>query len=159
MCPDEWGCSSSSPRVSASGRGTSGARDGLSFSAVYPALSGSVAVVRRALVEFAARVGASQAKIDAVELAVSEAATNVVVHAYSELVVPGTIEVTGALASGELCVIVADRGTGLRALPDAPGLGLGLALIAQLADAVEFIRRGEGGLELRMRFALDPPVA
>lgn len=158
MCPDEWGCSSR-PCVSAPGRGTSCARDGLSFSAVYPALPGSVAVVRRVLVEFVARVGASQAKIDSVELAVSEAATNVVVHAYSELAVPGEIEVAAALASGELCVIVADRGTGLRALPDAPGLGLGLALISQLADGVEFIRRAEGGLELRMRFVLDPPAA
>ena len=36
----------------------------------------------------------------------------------------------------------------------APGLGLGLALIAQLADDFQIHSRGTGGTELQMRFNL-----
>jgi anti-sigma regulatory factor (Ser/Thr protein kinase) len=91
---------------------------------------------------------------DAVTLAVSEAATNVVVHAYVGRDLPGTIEVDATVAEDELWVIVTDTGLGLRPRLDSPGLGLGLAIIAQLADGVDLVRPAAGGLELRMRFAL-----
>jgi serine/threonine-protein kinase RsbW len=132
---------------------------GESFSREYPALPESVAIVRAAVVAFATRIGASQATIAAVELAVSEAVTNVVVHAYRDAAEPGVVEVAAALASGELCVIVADAGLGLRPRPDSPGLGLGLGLIAQVSDGVDLVHRVSGGLELRMRFVVDPAEA
>ncbi len=122
----------------------------------YPAQPDSVAALRAAVVDFAARQGASAATIDAVRLAVSEAATNVVVHAYRDAAHPGDIEVEASLAGGELWVMVADAGTGLRARRDSPGLGLGLGLIAGVADGIDLVHRAAGGLELRMRFALDP---
>ncbi len=94
-----------------------------------------------------------------VELAASEAATNVVIHAYSDQEVPGTIDVSAAVAGDELWVIITDIGIGLRPRPDSPGLGLGLAIIAQLADGVDVVRPAEGGLELRMRFAMVEEAA
>ena len=92
-------------------------------------------------------------------LAVSEAATNVVVHAYTGQELPGLIEVNATVAAGELWVIVTDTGLGLRPRLDSPGLGLGLAIIAQLADGVDLVRPGDGGVELRMRFALPADAA
>jgi serine/threonine-protein kinase RsbW/stage II sporulation protein AB (anti-sigma F factor) len=132
---------------------------GESFSQAYPALPESVAIVRAAVVAFATRIGASQATIAAVELAVSEGVTNVVVHAYRDAAEPGVVEVAAAQASGELWVIVADAGLGLRPRPDSPGLGLGLGLIAQVSDGVDLVQPVSGGLELRMRFVVDPTNA
>ena len=125
------------------------------FRQAYPAVPASVGLARRALSDFAKRVGASQAVVDAVTLGVSEAVTNVVVHAYRDSAEPGEVEVAAALASGELWVIVADAGSGLRPRRDSPGLGLGLGLIAQVSDGVDLEHRAGGGLELRMRFAVD----
>jgi serine/threonine-protein kinase RsbW len=90
-----------------------------------------------------------------VRLAVSEAATNVVVHAYRDAPKAGEIELAASLAGGELWVIVADSGSGLRARRDSPGLGLGLGLIAGVADGIDLVQRAGGGLELRMRFGLE----
>jgi len=122
------------------------------FHETYRAIADSVRVVRADLVRFVRSAGLPEATRDAVALAVSEAATNVVVHAYRESGAEGTIEVTAALAANELWVIVTDTGHGLRPRPDSPGLGLGLAIIAQTADGVDLIRPAAGGLELRMRF-------
>ena len=127
----------------------------MDFAETYPARPESVAPVRAALVDYARRNGASQATLEAVELAVSEAATNVVVHAYADAPEVGVFEVAAALAAGELWILVADGGSGLRARRDSPGLGLGLGLIAQVSDGVDLVNRAGGGLELRMRFALD----
>jgi serine/threonine-protein kinase RsbW len=130
-----------------------------SFSEAYPALPESVAAVRAALVDFATRIGVPPATIAAVQLAVSEAATNVVVHAYDEASEPGVMEVAVAEAAGELWVIVSDAGSGLRPKADSPGLGLGLGLIAQVSDGVDLVQRASGGLELRMRFVVGRPEA
>ena len=105
--------------------------------------------------QFAHGLGLSAETRDAVTLAASEAATNVVVHAYAEQDLPGTIEVSATVAMDELWVIITDTGLGLRPRLDSPGLGLGLAIIAQLADGVDLVRPSSGGLELRMRFALS----
>ena len=138
------------PRATSS---ASGAR-ALRFHNAYPAVPESVAAVRAALQSFAKRCRLPPNTIEAITLAASEAATNVVVHAYREVERPGEIEVAAALAADELWVIITDAGSGLRPRPDSPGLGLGLAIIAQVADGVDLVRPAAGGLELRMRFAL-----
>src|ERR1700689_4469891 len=129
------------------------------FHQTYPAIATSVGSVRADLARFVRGVGLPAATRDAVTLAASEAATNVVVHAYRELGAPGTIEVAAAVAADELWVIVTDNGHGLRPRPDSPGLGLGLAIIAQTADGVDLVRPAAGGLELRMRFAMAEEAA
>jgi serine/threonine-protein kinase RsbW len=128
-----------------------------SFSKAFPALPESVRAVRHAIVQFATRIGVPEATIAAVQLAVSEAATNVVVHAYDKDSEPGVMEVAVAETAGELWVIVADGGSGLRPRTDSPGLGLGLGLIAQVSDGVDLVQRASGGLELRMRVLVPPP--
>jgi len=131
----------------------------VAFQQSYPAVPAAVADVRAALKQFASGVGLAPAVIDDVELAASEAATNVVLHAYADREAPGTIDVSATVAGNELWVIITDIGLGLRPRPDSPGLGLGLAIIAQLADGVDLVKPAAGGLEHRMRFAMAAEAA
>ena len=118
----------------------------------WPATAESVPRARAHIEYFAARNGASGDCLDAIRLAASEALTNVVVHAYPAE--QGQVHVTGAMAEGHLWVLISDDGQGLQARSERPGLGLGLALIAQLCDEFAIVKRSAGGTELRMRFVL-----
>lgn len=117
----------------------------------------SVAELRAMAAAFATSVGLAPSTVERVKLAVSEAATNVVVHAYADALEPGTIQLEATLAPGELRVSVADSGPGLHPREESPGLGLGLAIIGQLADNFELLQGGDGGLRVLMRFAVSPP--
>ena len=66
-------------------------------------------------------------------LAVSEAVSNAVAHAY-RTGDAGSVRVFGDLAGGVLTLIVEDDGAGLVPRPDSPGPGLGLPVIATVAD-------------------------
>ncbi len=113
---------------------------------------------RRAVSEFAIGEGAIDALAADVALAVSEAVTNVIVHAYSDRDTPGGIVVVAARERQELCVTISDDGDGIGPRADSPGLGLGLAIIARVAHGVEIERGVNGGAELRMRFRLVAPA-
>lgn len=92
--------------------------------------------------------------VAAVELAVSEAVTNAVLHAYRDRNGPSTegrvnVRVT---ADGEgVWVLVADDGVGMAPRDDSPGLGVGLTIIATLSDQL-LIVQGETGTRVHMRF-------
>jgi serine/threonine-protein kinase RsbW len=92
--------------------------------------------------------------VHAVALAVSEAVTNAVVHAYSDAALPGDVEIFAQrhLDDG-LEVVVSDYGHGLLPRPDSPGMGVGLPLLATLADHFEIERGDSGGTRVRMTFA------
>jgi serine/threonine-protein kinase RsbW len=128
------------------------AKERSSLQESYSAVPCAVPVARRAITEFAASAGASGERLDAIRLATSEALSNVVQHAYPGR--RGQIHVTARVAGGELWVLIGDDGCGLRAGPDSDGLGLGLALIAQMTDAFTVLERSSGGTELRLGFAL-----
>jgi hypothetical protein len=88
-----------------------------------------------------------------IQLAVSEAVTNAVMHAYRRDAQPGDVEVHAAMTSGWFEVRVVDGGSGMKPRNDSPGVGLGLPLIYRLADQVEVRERADGnGMELCMRF-------
>jgi serine/threonine-protein kinase RsbW len=150
---------SGSRKTSGVGPLSADVRGVLALSQTYPAVPESVAAVRATVGEFASQVGAPRSTIDGIKLAISEAATNVVVHAYREDGEVGMIHVEATREAGELCVSVADSGPGLRMRRDSPGLGLGLAIINQLADTVELLQGGGGGLRILMRFALPAAAA
>jgi serine/threonine-protein kinase RsbW len=122
------------------------------LSVTYEAKPSSVARARSALAEFASSAGASDTQLDAVRLAVSEAVTNAVLHAYRG--VPGQIQVTAALAGRELWILVSDEGGGLQPRADHPGLGLGLGLISQVCDDMAIVPRSAGGTEVQILFKL-----
>jgi stage II sporulation protein AB (anti-sigma F factor) len=124
------------------------------LSVTYAAKPSSVVAARTALAEFAAAAGASDAQVDDVRLAASEAVTNAVLHAYRGG--PGQIQVTAALAGRELWILVADEGSGMRPRTDRPGLGFGLGLISQVCDDMAIVPRSSGGTEVRILFSLVP---
>lgn len=112
----------------------------------------AVAPLRRAVADYACAVGVRGAQLDAVRLAVSEALTNVVLHAYRED--PGYVHVTARAVQDELWVLVADEGCGPSATPLRPGLGWGLAFITDASDEFTLAERADGGTEARMLFRL-----
>ena len=120
----------------------------------FPATPREVAHIRHAVVEAAADAGVAAGRRDDIGLAVSEAATNVVVHAYRDSARPGAIRIVAEAARDRFDVVISDTGRGLGPRPDSPGLGLGLPLITMLADAVEFRSADpDGGTELLLHFA------
>lgn len=120
-----------------------------------PAVPGSVPELRRALTEFARTAGASPAVLEQIRLAVSEAVTNVVLHAYVGAPAPGPVHVAADVEDSSVNVVVADDGRGMVPRLDSPGLGLGLALIAHAAENLDVHDGDPAGTRLRMTFPLD----
>jgi serine/threonine-protein kinase RsbW len=118
----------------------------------YPAVPDSVRAARQALTRFAVQAGASTRLVEAVRLAASEALTNVVKHAYPDS--EGGVQITAGVACGELCVLIADDGCGIRPHVSHGGLGLGLTLIASLCDELQIVKRSSGGTGLWLWFKL-----
>jgi anti-sigma regulatory factor (Ser/Thr protein kinase) len=110
---------------------------------------------REAVHAFAADQGADADTLAAVDLCVSEAVNNAVLHAYRKLGGTGPVEVEARRPDGWLCIYVRDRGSGLRRREDSPGLGLGLSLITASAADFEIRPARDGGTELLMRFELS----
>lgn len=113
----------------------------------------NVAVVRHALGGLGEALDVEEQALADIKLAVTEACTNVVIHAYSGD--DGPLEIDALLEKRRLTVIVRDRGRGIVPRPDSPGLGLGLPLIATLAESLELGKDDEESTEVRMTFRLD----
>ena len=121
----------------------------------WPAVVESVPMIRRTVVGFAETAGANRHARDNIALAVSEAAANAAMHGFRGTVAPGSIWVTTeVLGDGRVSVVLTDDGCGLSPRADSSGLGLGLTIIAQVAQELEIVSGPEGGTELRMAFAL-----
>jgi anti-sigma regulatory factor (Ser/Thr protein kinase) len=118
----------------------------------YPALARSVPRARAAVTRFAADLGISGDALEGIRLAVSEAVTNAVMHAYAGE--QGAVHLTAAATGDELWVLIADDGCGYQTDPSQPGLGWGLLLIAQHAQEYVITERATGGTEVRMRFPI-----
>jgi serine/threonine-protein kinase RsbW len=123
-----------------------------------PARPENVAVVRHAMGGLGDAADVSDQVLADIKLAVTEACTNVVVHAYPDD--EGPLGVRASVEDGIVTIVVVDRGRGITPRPDSPGLGLGLPLIATLADSLELGTGDEGETEVRMTFRLsDAAVA
>jgi serine/threonine-protein kinase RsbW/stage II sporulation protein AB (anti-sigma F factor) len=130
-------------------------RPGVLWTSVWSAIPESVPQIRHWVLAHARRMGATQPALDAIGLAASEAASNAVLHAFDDEVDAAVMASAVVLLDERvLRVIVVDNGSGMRPRPDSPGLGLGLPLITQLAEDVEFTRGQRGGTQVRMDFAL-----
>ena len=110
------------------------------------------AIARRTIADYLHAQGYDAATAHAVELAVSEAVSNVVVHAYEDRDVPGDVRILVDAGAEFVDVVVADSGVGMAPREDSPGLGIGMALIRRLSDSVEERRTPGGGTELHMHF-------
>jgi len=126
------------------------------FELTLPARAENVAVIRHAFGGIGDALDVPDHALADVKLAVTEACTNVVVHAYPEG--DGPMSVSAGLADGALTVVVSDEGRGILPRPDSPGLGLGLPLIATLASSLELGTNDRDHTEVRMVFELDSAV-
>jgi serine/threonine-protein kinase RsbW/stage II sporulation protein AB (anti-sigma F factor) len=116
----------------------------------------SVPRLRRRAVEYAATRDIADPPINDLALALSEAITNAVIHAFREQD-PGTVtvSVTVDAAHREVKALVVDDGMGCLPRHDSPGMGLGLPLIALVADTMEVRSAPDGsGTEVCMTFSL-----
>jgi serine/threonine-protein kinase RsbW len=123
-----------------------------------PARPENVAVVRHVLGAFAEALHLPVDVIEDMRLAVTEACTNVVRHAYDG-VKPGPLEIVIRPVGEALDVIVTDHGRGIGPSPDTAGPGLGLPLIAALANSLEIQHAPRAGSRLAMSFLCRPRVA
>lgn len=113
----------------------------------------SVGIGRRAAAQFAEEVGANPETLWRVRLSVSEAISNVVLHAYPPDTdgVQHLVMVAASDARG-WSFTISDDGEGLRARSDSPGMGLGLALIANSCDELSLDAGPDGGTIVSMTF-------
>jgi anti-sigma regulatory factor (Ser/Thr protein kinase) len=109
----------------------------------------SVAEVRRRIGDFVARHRLADAC--EVGLAVTEAATNAVLHAYRGGKT-GPMRVVACARRSGLVVVVRDYGCGMAPNPNSPGSGMGLSVIGAMVAEMNIERPADGGTRVRMRF-------
>jgi serine/threonine-protein kinase RsbW len=119
-----------------------------------PARATNISVVRHAFGALGEAFALDEEILSNIRLAVTEACTNVVVHAYPDEH-EGLLEVVATLKADKLEVVVRDEGPGIGPRPGSPGLGLGLPLIASLTESVQLGRDEDERTEVRMTFPLS----
>ena len=122
----------------------------------YPARASQIPVIRRAVADVARHHGADDDVLLQVKLAVSEAATNAIQHAYRDRAAgeAGDVRVVVRGDDDLLAVHIHDDGLGLTPRNDSPGLGLGLCLMAHESARFEIRRDPAGGTEVVLHFLL-----
>ncbi len=120
-----------------------------------PARAENVAVVRHALAGLGEQLGMDEASLADLKTVVTEAAMNVVVHAYPEDS-EGPLEVDAFPEDEGLTIEIRDRGMGIRPRPDVdrPSLRIGLTLIAALSASFEIRGGSNRGTAIRMHLRL-----
>jgi serine/threonine-protein kinase RsbW len=119
-----------------------------------PARAEYLAVIRQALAGVADALEVDVSVLNDMKVAVNEACTNVVVHAYPDS--EGMLEVGVRPHQEEVTVIVRDSGVGVQPRSDPSG-GVGFLLISSLSDRFEIRGGSDAGIEVRMVFKLDAP--
>lgn len=117
-----------------------------------PATPSGIRQLRLAVDRIAAEAGMGARSQD-IQIAISEACGNVVVHAYPRG--EGSMELVAVLDDQALRIVVTDHGTGFTPgvrSRTSPGLGFGLPIIEQLADHVALRTAPAAGTTLTMRF-------
>lgn len=117
-----------------------------------PADADQVPGLRRAASAFAAAYCDHDTQ-SAVALAVTEACTNVVRHAYPSG--HGDLTLIGRLDDNHVIFEIADHGRWLAGLSRDKGLGMGLSLMQRLADT--HITSNRPGTRVELRFRRRPP--
>ncbi len=117
-----------------------------------PAEQPNLALLRHVVRGFRDAYGVDAATMDDIVLAVSEAAANVVVHAYSGR--PGTMTVVARVEEGMLHTLVRDHGCGIMPPSDVPMLGHGLALMDHVASSMQVVG-SPAGTDVSMSFLLS----
>jgi serine/threonine-protein kinase RsbW len=135
--------------------------EGRSIRLTIPAKAEYITLGRLALTAIAGLRPLSDETLHDLKLALTEACTNSVKHAYGEN--GGSVDIVYELLSDRLAVEVGDAGTGfspgelagLSGEDDLEEGGLGIEIIRALTDEVEIAEREGGGSRLRFVKLLD----
>jgi serine/threonine-protein kinase RsbW/stage II sporulation protein AB (anti-sigma F factor) len=137
----------------------------LVYECIVPAVPASIRRIRCGLDEALRMLGVDGGRRTDIALALTEAVSNAVLHAYLDSR-PGPVYVAAGVSERRLCVTVSDCGRGMIPRTDSPGLGVGLSLIRKVSDGVTIGPSGsEAGTCVAMSFrgvtppASDPPAA
>ncbi|HLT58281.1 MAG: anti-sigma F factor [Limnochordales bacterium] len=128
----------------------------------FPSKPENVAFARTAVAVFAAQLDFTLDELDEIKVAVSEAVSNAVIHAYGDTV--GTVRVEAAITTGgELILRIIDRGQGI---PDVAAarqpqwtsrpeerMGLGFTFMEEYMDAVDVESAPQAGTRVTLRKA------
>jgi serine/threonine-protein kinase RsbW len=128
--------------------------EGRSVRLTIPARPEYITLGRLALTAIAGVRPLSDETLHDLKLALTEACTNSVKHAYQDGT--GSVDIVYELHRDRLAVEVGDAGSGFEAREDMAGVagdleegGLGIAIIRALTDEVEIGKREGGGSRLR----------
>lgn len=121
-----------------------------------PARAENVAVIRHVLGGIGDALALDPETVSDVKLAVSEACTNAVIHAYADGDA-GLLDLELSALSEQIEIVVRDHGRGMTPRADSPGLGVGLPLMASLSQSLELTACAGGGTEIRMSFLTKAP--
>jgi anti-sigma regulatory factor (Ser/Thr protein kinase) len=120
---------------------------------LIPADANQLANLRQVQREWAASMGLEEETQEVLLLAVQEAATNAVEHAYWSSVTPGIVEVSFWLDPDAVNVRVVDSGAWRPPTTDSPFRGFGLTMMRSLVDFVS-IDPGPDGTTVFLRHGL-----
>lgn len=119
----------------------------------------SIGVARRAIDAYATALGITEQVRADVQLSVSEACTNVVLHAYVDEPddAPRPLRLIASRRRETLVIDVEDEGRGMVPHPDSPGLGLGLVVMARIAAKCTIVTPPDrrAGCAIHLEFHLD----
>ncbi len=128
----------------------------------FPSKAENVAFARTAVAVFASQLDFTLEELDEIKVAVSEAVSNAVIHAYGDAV--GTVRVEAVItAEGELVVWVRDDGRGIEDVGTArqaqwtsrpeERMGLGFTFMEEYMDGVEVDSAPGAGTRVTLRKA------
>ncbi len=130
--------------------------DGNYFVLRLPCRSENVGLTRIAVASLATQLPFGMGEVEEIKVAVSEAVSNAVLHAYDD---DGEVEIRAEVHPGQLIVIVTDWGRGIgdvdqacqagfSTLPDR--MGLGFAFMQSFMDSLD-IESGTSGTVITMK--------
>lgn len=122
-----------------------------------PARPDNIAVIRAAVGERARELGANRRVVDDLRTVVSEACTNVVLHAYPEKAERRPLEVSLRQEEGALRLVIRDEGEGVQSTGGdrPPGLRMGLLLAGAISSCLQLRSRRGKGTELTLQIPLQ----
>jgi len=126
-----------------------------------PGVTQSLALVRKIVTHLAAEAGFPEEEVDKIEIAVDEACTNAMEHAYSKLSPKPPVRVEIEISPGRFVVDIIDRGASFDFASYVPPRfpdhwdaghtrGVGLYLIKQCVDEAHYDRLPDNANRLRL---------
>jgi serine/threonine-protein kinase RsbW len=112
---------------------------------------GALVILRQVAAVFARTVGADEEAVEAIAVAVNEAATNAIMHAY-RAGEQGPLRLAASVGGRVLVIAVSDEGIGERAeARRGDDVGRGFPLMKTLSRGVD-VQRGRRGTRVCLRF-------